>query len=105
MNTAIVLNINQLLIISSLFQLHVHSTLDSLARYIDTDMLPNECGGKAGPIMSFQEKTIKSLEENRGWFIHDQENNRINEALRPENGMRQPDFFGMEGSFKKLDID
>lgn len=83
----------------------MHTSLESLSKYIDIDILPNECGGKAGPIMSLQEEAIKTIEEHRAWFIYDQENNRVKEALRPGKSKNEADLFGVEGSFKKLDID
>lgn len=83
----------------------MHATLDSLAEFVDIDILPNECGGKAGPTKSFHQETIKSLEENRAWFVHDEKNNRVNETLRPGKGKNEADLFGVQGSFKKLDID
>lgn len=53
---------------------------------MNIDMLPDECGGKAGPLITLHDETTKCLEENRDWFLYDQENNRVNEALRPEKG-------------------
>lgn len=88
-----------------LFQVHLHTTLDSLAKHIDIDILPNECGGKAGPIMPFHEETMKTIVEHSAWFTHDEKNNRVNEALRPGKGKSAADLFGIAGSFKQLDID
>lgn len=84
-------------------QIHVHSSLDSLAKYISTDILPNECGGKAGSLMTLHEETTKSLEDNRAWFLYDQANNRVNESLRPAKGS---DSLGVTASSsKKFEID
>lgn len=84
--------------------LHTHSTLDTLKKFIPIDILPNEAGGKAGPLMQINEKTVKELEANRDWFIQE-ETRRVNESLRPGKGKTATDLFGVEGTFKKLDID
>lgn len=83
----------------------MHATISSLAEFLDLDILPNECGGKAGSMKTFHKETIKNLEENRAWFIDDEENNRVNETQRPGKGRNEADLFGVQGSFKKLDID
>lgn len=84
--------------------LHTHTTLDTLSKFIPIDILPNETGGKAGPLMEFHKKTIKMLEENRDWFLQE-ETKVVNESLRMGKGKTATDLFGVEGTFKKLDID
>lgn len=37
--------------------LQLHGNLDSFDKYVPRDMLPNECGGKAGPLKELQGKT------------------------------------------------
>lgn len=85
--------------------LHMHSTLESLDKSIPLDVLPNEAGGKAGPLMELHEKQIKKLEDNRDWFREEERTKRVNESLRPGKGKTATDLFGVEGSFKKLEID
>ncbi|XP_076181269.1 alpha-tocopherol transfer protein-like [Ptiloglossa arizonensis] len=84
---------------------HTHTSLESVAKFIPVDALPNEIGGKAGPIMELHGKTIKMLEESRDWFVQEEQVNRVNESLRPGKGKTATDLFGVEGSFKKLEID
>lgn len=61
-------------------------------------------GGKAKPLKEQHEEHLKKLENHREWFLQDEAMARVNEALRVgENKMM--DLFGVEGSFKKLDID
>ncbi|KAG7196747.1 hypothetical protein KM043_014006 [Ampulex compressa] len=85
--------------------LHMHSTMDSLENFISLDILPNEVGGSAGPLKSLHEAQIKQLENNRAWFQEEEQTKRVNESLRPGKGKTATDLFGVEGSFKKLDID
>lgn len=88
-----------------IIQLHTHSTLDTLAKFIPIDALPNEAGGKAGPLKELHEKEVKLLEEYREWFLEEERTKRVNESLRPGKGKSATDLFGVEGSFKKLEID
>lgn len=85
--------------------LFMHSTADSLAKHVPLDVLPNEVGGKAGPLMELHEAEIKKLEERRDWFQQEENLKRVNESLRPGKGKTATDLFGVEGSFKKLEID
>lgn len=50
--------IENLISIASAFslQIHVHSSLESLNEYVPKDMLPEEYGGKAGPIAEINRK-------------------------------------------------
>ncbi|XP_076670789.1 uncharacterized protein LOC143370057 [Andrena cerasifolii] len=85
--------------------LHTHTTLETLAKFIPVDALPNEAGGKAGPLLELHKKSVKLLEENRDWFLEEERTKRVNESLRPGKGKSATDLFGVEGSFKKLEID
>lgn len=69
------------------------------------DALPNEMGGKAGSLHELADMQIKKLEDYREWFLMDEANRRVNEALRIGKSKSASDLFGVEGSFKKLDID
>lgn len=85
--------------------LHTHTNLDTLAKFLPVEALPNEAGGKAGPLLKLHEKSVKLLEENRDFYLYDEQNKRVNEALRPGKAKSVTDIFGVEGSFKKLEID
>ncbi|XP_053994005.1 uncharacterized protein LOC128884565 [Hylaeus volcanicus] len=85
--------------------LHTHTNLETLSKFIPIDALPNEIGGKAGATMELHAKVIKLLEDNRDWFVEEERTKRVNESLRPGKGKSITDLFGVEGSFKKLEID
>ena len=69
------------------------------------DALPNEIGGKAGSMHELAEIQVKELEDNREWFLLDEATRRVNEALRIGKSKTANGLFGIEGNFKKLDID
>lgn len=84
----------------------MHTSLDSFSKFVDIDILPNEYGGKAGPLMTLHEETVKNLQDNRAWFLYDQENNRVNEAARPGKPKKsEKDQPKVEEKLKKLEID
>ncbi|XP_015124598.1 alpha-tocopherol transfer protein [Diachasma alloeum] len=85
--------------------LHVHTTNDTVEKFFPVDLLPNESGGKAGSVMELHMDNIKKLEANRDWFLEDEQTMRVDETLRVGKQKTATDLFGVEGSFKKLDID
>lgn len=87
------------------FQFHMHSSTDTLSKFIPLEVLPNEEGGKAGPIMKLHDEQIKWLEKHISWFKEDEANHRVNEQLRLGKIKSAVDLFGIEGSFKKLETD
>ncbi|XP_014214637.1 alpha-tocopherol transfer protein-like [Copidosoma floridanum] len=85
--------------------LHLHSNLDSFGKYIPPDVLPNEIGGSAGQMMDLYTKVLKDVEDHRDYFIEEEAEMRVDESKRPGKPKTATDLFGVEGSFKKLDID
>lgn len=59
--------------------------------------------------MTLHEETVKNLEDNRDWFIYDEENNRVNEAARPvvvgKSKKKDSVEPKVEEELKKLEID
>ncbi|XP_018393625.1 PREDICTED: alpha-tocopherol transfer protein-like [Cyphomyrmex costatus] len=85
--------------------IYIHSSLESLSKYIPVDALPNESGGKAGFMHKLAEIQVKRLGDCREWFLLDESTRRVNEALRIGKSKTTNDLFGTEGNFRKLDID
>ncbi|KAL7292795.1 hypothetical protein TKK_0013622 [Trichogramma kaykai] len=85
--------------------LHLHSSLESLDKHIPLEILPNELGGKAGALTDMHQAQLAKLEAHRDWFLNDEAKSRVDESKRPGKAKSATDLFGVEGSFKKLDID
>lgn len=87
-------------------QLHLHQSVHAIEEFnIPVDILPNESGGKAGPAKELFEAEVKKLEAQREWFLQEEKTQRIDESKRPGKAKSATDLFGVEGSFKKLEID
>ncbi|XP_001602751.1 alpha-tocopherol transfer protein-like [Nasonia vitripennis] len=85
--------------------LHLHPSVESMKKHMPTEILPNEAGGKAGATSELYEKVLKNLEDHRQYFLAEEKETRVDESLRPGKAKSVNDLFGIEGSFKKLDID
>ncbi|EFN70141.1 Alpha-tocopherol transfer protein-like [Camponotus floridanus] len=85
--------------------IHFHSSLETMQEFVPIEALPNQYGGKARSIEEIAAKNIKLLEEFREWFQYDECVGRVNESLRTEKLQDAESLFGVDGSFKKLDID
>lgn len=48
---------------------------------------------------------MKYLEERREYFLEEEQTRRVNESLRPSKSPLNNQMFGVEGSFKRLNID
>lgn len=84
---------------------HMHTTNDTLEKFVPLEVLPNEAGGKAGPLQELRDKQVKKLADHVAWFQEEEANHRVDESLRPGKAKTATDLFGVEGSFKKLEID
>ncbi|XP_075147014.1 alpha-tocopherol transfer protein-like [Haematobia irritans] len=81
-----------------------HKDLESLYKDVPKDLLPNEYGGKAGSLDDIIKKWKVTLTQYTPWF-KEQESKKANEALRPGSPKTSDDLFGMEGTFRQLNID
>lgn len=80
--------------------------MKTFEKFIPLEYLPNEVqGGKAGPLKDLSKEQIQMLEDHRAWFLDEQDKMLVNENLRPGKGKSDADLFGVEGTFKKLEID
>ncbi|KAG8035436.1 hypothetical protein G9C98_006882 [Cotesia typhae] len=72
---------------------HVHTNDETLEKFVPVDLLPNESGGKAGPLMEIHQKHIKFLEDHRDFFLEEEINCRVDEFLRPRRSSGAMSFF------------
>lgn len=77
--------------------------MDELYKHIPKRLLPTEYGGEAGPIQNIIDEWEKKLIANKDYFKEDElygtdEKKRIGRPKNSEN------LFGVDGSFRKLDV-
>ncbi|PNF24411.1 Retinol-binding protein pinta [Cryptotermes secundus] len=86
-------------------RLYVHPDMESLYKTVPKRLLPLEYGGEAGPLDELIEEWKKKVEARRSWFIEG-EKYRSDEKKRPGGRPKtQEDLFGLEGSFRQLNVD
>nr|XP_022904815.1 alpha-tocopherol transfer protein-like [Onthophagus taurus] len=84
--------------------IHLHRTPEGLHDYINKDDLPNEYGGKLGSFKELHQEMLKNVTENMDFFVQN-EKLVADESKRQGKPKNMGDIFGIEGTFKKLDID
>ncbi|CAG9559391.1 unnamed protein product [Danaus chrysippus] len=86
--------------------LHIHTTGSTkLQNYIDIEALPKEAGGSYKSIQECKDDVIAKLKKHADFF-ETEKYKRVTESLRPGRPKTITDIFGgVEGSFKKLEID
>ncbi|XP_063239982.1 alpha-tocopherol transfer protein-like [Bacillus rossius redtenbacheri] len=85
-------------------KLFLHSTMASFFEKVPKEIFPQDYGGDGEPMAEIYKTTLKDLDDHRDWFLKEQ-SMRVDESKRPGRAKSAGDIFGMEGSFKKLDID
>ncbi|XP_069698920.1 alpha-tocopherol transfer protein-like [Periplaneta americana] len=86
-------------------RIHIHTKgYKSLHNKISPDILPSELGGTNGSIIDHWSAWIKKMESYRDWFL-EQDKMISDESKRPGKAVNSGELFGIEGSFRKLNID
>ncbi|XP_069691386.1 retinol-binding protein pinta-like [Periplaneta americana] len=86
-------------------RLFVHAALDSLHEHVPKRILPKEYGGEAGSLSEITEEWKKKVEAKRSWLL-EQEKYGVDEKKRPGGRPKtQEDLFGLQGSFRQLNVD
>ncbi|XP_030387013.1 alpha-tocopherol transfer protein-like [Scaptodrosophila lebanonensis] len=83
---------------------HIHSKLESLYEYVPKECLPTEYGGSNGTIQNVVDTWTQKLLSYKEFFEEDAQYG-TNEKLRRGQPVNSESLFGIEGSFRKLDID
>nr|XP_049708172.1 alpha-tocopherol transfer protein-like [Helicoverpa armigera] len=86
-------------------RLYVHNkNYEELYKHIPKDVLPAEYGGNAGTIDDISEYWRNKVKQYDSWLQEDYQYGTI-ESKRPGKPKTAEDMFGVEGSFRKLDVD
>ncbi|XP_042230146.1 alpha-tocopherol transfer protein-like isoform X6 [Homarus americanus] len=84
---------------------HFHgSDLDSLHKEVPKEVLPVEYGGTNGTIEDIKKYWLQRVDARRDWLIEDEQYG-VDESKRPGKAKTSADLFGIEGSFRKLNVD
>lgn len=78
--------------------------MESLYEHVPRKLLPAEYGGEAGPIQDVIDQWEKKILSYRKFFEED-EQYRTEESKRPGRPKNSESIFGIEGSFRKLNVD
>ncbi|CAH0714067.1 unnamed protein product, partial [Brenthis ino] len=86
--------------------LHIHTVgSKTLEQFVPIEALPKECGGNAMSLEEHTNEVISRLRNYKDYFEQDK-HRKVTESLRPGKPKTITDIFGgVEGSFKKLEID
>ncbi|XP_053684682.1 alpha-tocopherol transfer protein-like [Sabethes cyaneus] len=86
-------------------RIFVHgSNFEALYQYIPKRLLPEEYGGEAGPIQAIIDEWVKKIENYRDYF-KEEDQYGTDERKRPGRPKNAESLFGIEGSFRKLNVD
>lgn len=68
-------------------------------------MLPAEYGGDAGPVQDIIDHWEKKILEYRDYFLEDESKYGTEEKKRIGKPKNAESLFGIDGSFRKLEVD
>ncbi|XP_063607482.1 alpha-tocopherol transfer protein-like isoform X2 [Penaeus indicus] len=86
-------------------RIHIHgSDLESLHKEVPKEILPAEYGGTNGTVEDIKNYWLQRVDARRDWLLED-EKYGVDESKRPGKAKTSADLFGIEGSFRKLNVD
>jgi len=86
-------------------RLHVHgNNLEGLQAQVPPSVLPQEYGGTNGTVAEITKHWIERVQKRKDW-LREEEKFKVNEAKRPGKPKTSVDLFGIEGSFRQLNVD
>ncbi|XP_050439739.1 alpha-tocopherol transfer protein-like [Adelges cooleyi] len=71
---------------------------------IPKEILPSEIGGTGKSRTIYRDETLARIKEMKTWFM-EEEKYRVDEQKRVGKPKTESDYFGLDGSFKTLDLD
>ncbi|KAK7863383.1 hypothetical protein R5R35_004347 [Gryllus longicercus] len=69
------------------------------------DTIPEDYGGTLPSLAELNEKWLEKLISYRDWFHQEEHEQKVDETKRPSNSEQYSGEFGVEGSFRKLNLD
>ncbi|KAK5638703.1 hypothetical protein RI129_012998 [Pyrocoelia pectoralis] len=85
--------------------IHVHSNyVETLFNYIPRECVPKDIDGLLDTIQDLQEK-VKEMVFNNMDFIENEETRIVDESKRLQKNIKFDHIFGIEGTFRKLELD
>lgn len=86
------------------FQFYVYKNWEQLYDMIPREYLPEDCGGQNGRVADIIAQMEKEMLDYNDYLKEDNQFG-VDEQLRPGKRLNADTLFGIEGSFRKLDID
>ncbi|XP_017848799.1 alpha-tocopherol transfer protein-like [Drosophila busckii] len=85
--------------------LYLHNDLQDFYKFVPQQMLPKDYGGPLEATSTAKLLYYNKLTTDRKQMLQFEKRHQVNEKLRPGKPKNASDLFGIEGNFKKLDID
>ncbi|KAF5280970.1 hypothetical protein FQR65_LT14894 [Abscondita terminalis] len=85
-------------------RMELYHNIEQMHAVIPQRLLPKEYGGNNGSLTDLKVVWKEKIESYREWFLKDS-NFRTNESLRLGEPKTTSNVFGMEGSFRNLNVD
>ncbi|XP_049960321.1 alpha-tocopherol transfer protein-like [Schistocerca serialis cubense] len=76
----------------------------TLFEHLPKYVVPDEMGGTAGPVRDIMDSDYAELVKHREWFL-EEDKYVADESKRPKDNGYSYELFGVDGSFKKLQLD
>ncbi|KAJ3618118.1 hypothetical protein MTP99_006148 [Tenebrio molitor] len=83
---------------------HMHNSVDDLLNFIPRDCLPSDYGGTSDSASVLHEQMKTKMCDNIPFFAWE-EKQTVDESARPGKPKSVNEIFGVEGTFKKLELD
>ncbi|XP_055528168.1 alpha-tocopherol transfer protein-like isoform X1 [Wyeomyia smithii] len=85
--------------------LFLHTSNEHMYSYVGKECLPSDCGGDQDSREVLIDKYYGRLIEVKDYFLEEEKTRRVDEGKRPGKPKTAMEIFGVDGNFRKLDID
>ncbi|XP_049784798.1 retinol-binding protein pinta-like isoform X2 [Schistocerca cancellata] len=91
--------------LETIVRIHVHLPgSQELFKHVDRDLVPNEMGGTGGASRDLMAGLMDRMVALRDWY-REEDKHVVDETRRPADSQYDYELFGVDGSFKKLQVD